>query len=133
MSDLEFVQAVARDKQSFGFERKNLLEFSRRENPELALAAANGHIFGRRWKRFRQMAALNCHDLNTAMALAAAAAEIDDSLPQSIITYDQQKELQAFLTDGGFKKTREMLDMVYGEAPSDPPMEYRTIYGGDMG
>ena len=133
MNDEEFTSAVLRDQQSFGFCRENLLKFSRQQNPALALAVSDGHIFGRRWKRFRQMAALDCQDLNSAMALAAAASKIDDSLPQSIITYDCQKDFQQFLLDGNFVKTREMLDMVLGEEPEAPPMNYRAIYGGDLG
>ena len=34
---------------------------------------------------------------------------------------------------GGFVKVREMVDMVLGEDGEEPPMQYRTIYGGDMG
>jgi len=133
MSDAEFEAAVEADAGYFGFNRRNLLEFSRRENPALALAAPGGHIFGRRWKRFRQMAGLYSNDFNTAVALAAAAAKLDQSQPQSIITYDMQKDFQEFLLDGGFTKTREMLDMEFGENTPEPPMGYRAIYGGDMG
>ena len=133
MSDEAFEKAVELDAEVFGFRRRNLLEFSRSQQPALALAAPGGHIFGRRWKRFRQMAGLYSSDLNTAMALAAAASRIDQSQPQSIICYDNQKEFQAFLRDGGFVKTREMLDMEFGENTPEPAMSYRAIYGGDMG
>ena len=52
---------------------------------------------------------------------------------QSIICYDQQKEFMEYLRTGGFVKVREMIDMYLGEPDAEPPMQYRSIYGGDMG
>lgn len=135
MSADELKLAVERDKECFGFFRHNLLKACYRFHPELALSAGDGksHIFGRRWKKFRQLSALAADDLNMAMALTARAAELDRSQPLSIITYDQQKDFQDFLVKGNFARTREMLDMELGENTPAPPDFYRAIYGGDMG
>ena len=131
----EVAAATARDAECFGFSRKNLLDFNYREFGKYALVSDDGksHIWGRRWKKYRQMAALVSSDMQNAMALAAAAANLDKSQPQSIICYDMQTEFMDFLKSGGFVKVREMVDMVLGEDGDEPPMQYRTIYGGDMG
>ena len=135
MQPAELENAIRRDEKCFGFSRRNLLEFNYREHPELALVTDDGgaHIFGRRWKKYRQMTALAADDLTAAMALASAAVKLDDSQAQSIITYDSQKEFQSYLQSGGFIKVREMLDMELGENTPEIPDFYRSIYGGDMG
>ena len=134
MTAAEQQLAVKRDAECFGFSRHNLLNFNYAEFGQFALCADNGkgHIWGRRWKKYRQMAALVSEDLPTAMALAAAATELDKSQPQSIITYDSQKEFQSYLQSGGFRQVREMLDMILGEDVPEPPEIYRSIYGGDQ-
>ena len=131
----EVAGAVARDKECFGFSRGNLLEFNYREFGKYALVSDDGksHIWGRRWKKYRQMAALVSDDMQNAMALAAAAVNLDKTQAQSIICYDMQNEFMDFLKSGGFVKVREMVDMYLGEPGEEPPMQYRTIYGGDMG
>ena len=131
----EVAGAIARDAECFGFSRHNLLNFNYKEFGQYAFASDDGkaHIWGRRWKKYRQMAALVSEDLPTAMALAACTANLDKSQPQSIICYDMQTEFMDFLKAGGFVKVREMVDMYFGEPDSEPPMKYRTIYGGDMG
>ena len=131
----ELAAAIRRDAECFGFSRHTLLNFNYQEFGKYAFASDDGkaHIFGRRWKKYRQMAALVSSDMNTAMALASHAANLDKSQPQSIICYDMQGEFMEFLKSGGFVKVREMLDMELGENTPDPPMHYRTIYGGDMG
>ena len=131
----EVAPAIAHDAECFGFSRHNLLNFNYREFGKYALVSDDGtsHIWGRRWKKYRQMAGLVSADLETAAALAAAASGLDRSQPQSIICYDQQKEFMAFLQSGGFVKVREMIDMYLGEPDTEPPMQYRSIYGGDMG
>lgn len=135
MQEADLAGAIKRDAECFGFSRHNLLTFNYQQNPNLALTTgdAQAHIFGRRWKKYRQMTALVSSDLNAAMALAAHASELDKSQPQSIITYDTQQEFQAYLQSGGFVKVREMLDMELGENTPEPPEQYRSIYGGDMG
>lgn len=135
MRQEELSAAIKRDKLCFGFSRHNLLNFNFQEFGNLALVSDDGksHIFGRRWKKYRQMAALISDDMATAMSLAAAAAALDKSQPQSIICYDMQTEFMDFLRSGSFVKVREMVDMVLGEDSEIPPMQYRTIYGGDMG
>jgi GNAT superfamily N-acetyltransferase len=135
MRQEELADVIKRDAECYGHSRQNLLEFNFREYGNLAFVSDDGkaHILGRRWKKYRQMAALTSEDLPTAMALAAAASNLDKSQAQSIICYDQQKEFMEFLKSGGFVKVREMVDMVLGEDPEVPPMPYRTIYGGDMG
>ena len=131
----EVAGAIARDAECFGFSRHNLLNFNYKEFGQYAFARDDGkaHIWGRRWKKYRQMAALVSEDLPTAMALAACAANLDKSQPQSIICYDTQTEFMEFLKSGNFVKVREMVDMYLGEPDKEPPMKYRTIYGGDMG
>lgn len=131
----EVAAAVTRDAECFGYSRHNLLEFNYKEFGSYALASDDGkaHIWGRRWKKYRQMAALVSEDLPTAMALTAAAVNLDKTQAQSIICYDMQKEFMEFLKSGGFVKVREMVDMYLGEPDAEPPMQYRTIYGGDMG
>lgn len=131
----ELPGAIQRDAGCFGFSRHNLLNFNYSEFGQYALVSddGNAHIWGRRWKKYRQMAALVSSDLSTAMSLAAAAANLDKSQPQSIICYDMQNEFMDFLKSGGFVKVREMVDMYLGEPDTAPPAKYRTIYGGDMG
>ena len=131
----EVVPAIRRDAECFGFSRETLLRFNYQEFGRYAWAGDDGksHIWGRRWKKYRQMAALVSEDIETAMALAAAAAGMDDSQPQSIICYDSQNEFMEYLRSGGFVKVREMLDMYLGEPDPEPPLKYRAIYGGDMG
>ncbi len=134
MTAEELPQAVKRDAEAFYWSRHNLLNFNYKEFGQYALCADNGrgHIFGRRWKKYRQMAAMISDDLPTAMALTAAAVDIDRSQAQSIICYDQQTEFIEFLKSGGFVQVREMLDMELGESTPVPPMNYRAIYGGDQ-
>lgn len=131
----ELEQAIVRDAECFGFSRHNLLNFNHAEFGKYAFVSDDGkaHIFGRRWKKYRQMAALVSEDLTTAMNLVSWAANSDKTQPQSIICYDQQTEFMDFLQSGGFVKVREMLDMELGENTAAPPMKYRAIYGGDMG
>lgn len=131
----ELPGVIERDAVCFGHRRENLLKFNNAEFGKLAFVSDDGrsHILGRRGKKYRQMAALVSGDLPTAMALAATASQLDKSQPQSIICYDMQSEFMEFLKSGGFVKVREMVDMVLGDDPEVPPMEYRTIYGGDMG
>ena len=131
----EVAAAIDRDAECFGFSRHNLLNFNYKEFGQYAFVSNDGksHIWGRRWKKYRQMAALVSEDLPTAMALTAHAAHLDKSQPQSIICYDTQIEFMEFLKSGNFVKVREMVDMYLGEPDEEPPMKYRTIYGGDMG
>ena len=135
MKKEETAAAINRDAECFGFSRHELLTFNFQEFGQYALVSDDGksHIWGRRWKKYRQMAALVSEDLPSAMALAAHAANLDLDQPQSIICYDDQKDFMKFLEQGNFVKVREMVDMFYGEADEAPPMKYRTIYGGDMG
>ncbi len=135
MNEADLPRVIEHDRECYGFSRDGLLRFNFRANPEFALIAEDcrGHIFGRRWKRFRQLSGLYSADLDTAMALTARAVALNDQLPISVITYDMQTDFQNFLRQGNFAKTRDMLDMVLGEDPPEPPMEYRSIYGGDMG
>ena len=134
MTPEELPQAVQRDAGSFYWSRHNLLNFNYSEFGKYALCADNGkgHIFGRCWKKYRQMAALTSDDLPTAMALVKAAVELDRSQAQSIICYDKQSEFKEFLKSGGFVQVREMLDMELGENTPEPPDQYRAIYGGDQ-
>lgn len=135
MQPNEVAAAIERDAECFGFSRHNIFNFNYKEFGQYAFVSDDGksHIWGRRWKKYRQMAALVSEDLPTAMALAAHAANLDKSQPQSIICYDSQIEFMEFLKSGGFVKVREMVDMYLGEPDAEPPTQYRTIYGGDMG
>lgn len=131
----ELPEVIKRDEFCFGHKRDNLLKFNNNEFGKYAFVSDDGkaHILGRRGKKYRQVAALVSEDLPTAMALAAAASQLDKSQAQSIICYDIQSEFMEFLKSGGFVKVREMVDMVLGDDPGVPPISYRTIYGGDMG
>ncbi len=135
MDKTELEAAIARDGRCFGYERRKLLEFNYREHPELALAAAGGrgYLLGRRWKKFRHLSCLAADDPETALNLVKTSAELDAGQPLSIIAYDLQQDFQQRLRDAGFAKTREMLDMEWGEPGPLPAADYRAIYGGDMG
>ena len=135
MQASEVAAAVQRDAECFGFSRRELMEFNFDHFGNHALVSDDGkaHIWSRRWKKYRQMAALVSEDLPTAMALAARASELDRSQAQSIICYDSQSAFKDFLREGNFVQVREMVDMFYGDPDEDPPIKYRTIYGGDMG
>ena len=128
--------AIKFDEENFSLSRKELFNFNAKNFGHKAYAiAGKGFALARVGRKFRQIAALEADCVETALAVVnKVAQEEDNTMPVSIVIYDQCEEFIAKLKGLNFIQTREMFDMELGQDGTVPNFKhYFAIYGGDLG
>ena len=127
--------AIEFDKANFSLSRKELFNFNAKTFGHVAYGLeGKGFALARVGRKFRQIAALEADCVETALALVNKVALEDNTMPVSIVIYDQCSQFISKLKELNFVQTREMFDMELGVAGAEPDFDhYFAIYGGDLG
>ena len=127
--------AIKFDEANFSLSRRELFNFNAETFGNVAYTIeGKGFALARVGRKFRQIAALEADNIDTALALVNKVALEDNSKPVSIVIYDQCEKFINKLKELNFVQTREMFDMELGIVAKDPDFEhYFAIYGGDLG
>lgn len=127
--------AIKFDEANFSLSRRELFNFNAKTFGNVAYTIeGKGFALARVGRKFRQIAALEADNIDTALALVNKVALEDNSKPVSIVIYDQCEKFINKLKELNFVQTREMFDMELGIVAKDPDFEhYFAIYGGDLG
>ncbi len=129
---------VKLDREMFGLERRGIFEDNLKRFGKFALKLErdgefSGFCLGRRGIKQRQIAAVETAAGLDGVELIAAAAPLEHELDTNMILFDDDKEGIARAERAGMSKTRELIEMEYGEPGKKPGAGYHATYGGDFG